>query len=93
MAVMVGLWQKFTIQVNFVLIPSEAGIKTHWPELLLLNFFCHRPTIAAISWPPLGFHNFFTLAILCRTARLGHTLVYSLNGCFCVDNVSWPVFS
>ena len=31
MAVMVGLWQKFlitTIQVNFVLIPSKAGMRT-----------------------------------------------------------------
>ena len=45
----------------------------------------HRPTITVISWPPPGLHNFFTLAILCRAARLGCTLFYSLNGCFWVD--------
>jgi len=28
MAVMVGLWHKNLIQVNFVLIPSEAGMRT-----------------------------------------------------------------
>jgi len=53
------------------------------PELLLLKF-CHRPTITAISWPPPGFHNFFTLAILCTAARFGRTLSYSLNGCLFV---------
>ena len=38
------------IQVNFVLIPSEAGMRQ--PELLLLKFLPSTYTIRAISWPP-----------------------------------------
>jgi len=32
----------------------------------LIFFLYKRSTITAISWLPPGFHNFFTLAILCR---------------------------
>jgi len=58
MDVMVSLWQKILIPVNFVLTPIARDKDTNWPELFLVKKFCHRPTI-------LGFHNFFTLAILC----------------------------
>ena len=56
------------------------------PKLILLkNFALDRP-----SQPFLGFHNFFTLAILCRAARLGTSgFIYSLNGCFWVDFTSF----
>ena len=52
-------------------------------ELLLLKFFCLRPTITAISWPPPGFHNFFTLAILCSYGcQTGPHLFLQFEGLF-----------
>jgi len=55
MVVMVSLWQKLikSIQVNFVLIPSEAGMR---PELLL-KYSSH---FLAATW----ISQLFTLAIL-----------------------------
>ena len=82
MAVMVGLWKKIlitTVQVNSMLIPSEAGMRIQIDLNCCYQKFCHKPTIIAISWLPSGFHNFFTL---CRAARLGHILFNGLNGCF-----------
>jgi len=73
MAVMVGLWQNFIITiVSSSQLHKESAQNS--PELVVaIKSFCHTPTITAISWMPSGFHNFFTLAILCRAARLGHT--------------------
>ena len=85
MAVMVVLWQKIlikTIQVNFVLIPSEVGMRTQNELNCFYYNFCHRPIITAISWLPPGFHNFFMLAILCRASRLGHTFFLQLEWLF-----------
>jgi len=64
---MVSLWQKFSttkIQVNLCPHPSfpRNQNKIHLNLLLLYSLL-----------PP-GFHSFFTLAILCRAAKLGHTL-------------------
>jgi len=57
------------IQVNFVLIPNEAGMSTNWPELLQLKFLPSTYTITAISCPPpLISQLLFTLAILNRAA-------------------------
>ena len=65
-----------TIQMNFVLIPSEAGIRTQIDMNCYYQNFCHRLIITTISWPPPEFHNFFTLALLYSAARLGHTLFF-----------------
>ena len=82
MTVIVGLWQKNLIATTKWICadPSEVGMRQHrltW--IVVINRFCLRPTITAISWSPPRFHNFFTLAILHRTARLGRTLFYSLH--------------
>jgi len=69
-------------KVNFVLIPSEAGMRTQIDLNCVMKNFYHGVIITAISWPPPGFYNFFTLAIFCTAARLGCTLFHSLNGCF-----------
>jgi len=66
-----GKFLNNNIQVNFVLIPSEAG-----PELLLLKF-CHQPIPS--SQPFLGRPLwFFTLAILKRAAPF----FFLQPGCF-----------
>ena len=62
----------------------KLGWGHKWTWIVVIKIFCHRSTITAISWLPIGFHNFFTLAILYRAARLGRTLFYSLNGCLWV---------
>jgi len=58
-----------TIQINFVLILSEAGMRQHkFTWIVIIKFFFHWPKITAISLPPPVFHNFFMLDILHRTA-------------------------
>ena len=45
--------------MNFVPIPSEAGMEQHKFTYIVIKIFCHWPTITAISWLPPVFHNFF----------------------------------
>jgi len=58
-----------TIQVNFVLIPSEAGMGQHKLTELLLNF-CHQPIYHHSHFlaAPFDLTTSFTLAILNRAA-------------------------
>jgi len=82
MAVMVGLWQKFSItttQVNLCPYPNFTRNQLKIHLIIVIKIFCHRLTITAISWPPPGFHNFFTLAILYRAAGLDHTFYLQLE--------------
>ena len=78
-----------TIQVNFVLIPIEAGMRQHkftWMAVIKLlpktNHHCHF-LFLAITWILQLFHS----GHLCRAARLGRTLFYSLHSCFWVDTI------
>jgi len=62
----IGWWQILitTIQVNCVLIPSEAGMRQHkLTRTVIIKILPSSYTITAIFWLPLWFHNFFTLAI------------------------------
>ena len=54
-----------TIQVNFVLIPDEAGMRQYKFTWIVDIKICHQP-IPSLSFlgRPLWFHNFFTPAIL-----------------------------
>jgi len=71
MAVIVGQWQKIlvtTIQVNFVLIPSEAGMRQHkftWIVIIKI-FVTNLP-----SQPFLGRHLYFTYYHTEETLALG----------------------
>ena len=56
------------------------GHKLIW--IVTFTIFYHTLTITTISWLPLGFHNFFTLAFLCRAARLGRTFLLQLEWLF-----------
>ena len=88
MAVMVGLWKNFYNNNQFNLLPHLSFTRNQYKLMwiIAIEFFCHKPTITAISWPPPGFYNFFTL---CKAARLGYTFFYSLNGCFWVNFTSF----
>ena len=65
-----------TIQVKFVLIPCEAGMRT---QINLNCCFCHTLTITAISWPPPAFSPWPSCV---RLPDWAAPFFYSLNGCF-----------
>ena len=73
MAVMVKVDGKIliTIQVNFVLIPSEAGMRQH--RIIVIEILPSTYTITAIFGRPLWFHNFFHTGHF----KQGHTFFYS----------------
>ena len=73
-----------TSLVNFVLIPSEAGMRQHkltWIVVIKI-FTINRYHHSHISWPPLWFHNFF------HTGHFWTGLTFFLlPGCFWVDSI------